>query len=194
MLEKSRSIRKVPFGKVVAFLFIASCLVRIGESDFLLKASDLVADVSNPDPDRENGQGLDPALQDLISDLSSREKRLDEQARELYVRSRQVSEMEQALAVAISELQVSEENLSRTIEIAQQASSGDIERLVGIYTNMKPKDAAEIFEQMPPGFSAGFLTQMDPSVAAGIVSNMSPDSAFAVSVHVAGRNMDVPSN
>lgn len=194
MAKPSWPTRKLSFGKVIAFLFIASCLIRIMESDFLVKASDLVGEMKNSDPYPGAREAIDPAIEDLIADLSTREKRLDEQARQLDIRSRQVSEMEQELAVAISRLQESEEKLSQTIEVARDASSGDIERLVGIYTNMKPKDAAVIFEQMPPGFSAGFLTQMDPSVAAGIVSNMSPNSAFAVSVHVAGRNMDVPSN
>ena len=97
-------------------------------------------------------------------------------------------EMERKLAALVA----AEEDLRATIAMADTAAEGDISRLVKVYENMKPKQAAALFEQMNPEFAAGFLGRMRPESAAGIMAGLSPGAAHSFSVVLAGRNAEAP--
>jgi flagellar motility protein MotE (MotC chaperone) len=45
---------------------------------------------------------------------------------------------------------------------------------------------------MSPEFAAGFLGRMAPEAAAAILSGMSAEAAYGISVIVAGRNANAP--
>ena len=111
----------------------------------------------------------------------------------------QISDRIQALAVAkhgidqkLAELIKAEKELKATIALAETASEDDLSRLVSVYENMKPKDAAALFEEMEPQFSSGFLGRMRPDAAAKIFAGLTPEKAYSISVILAGRNANVP--
>ena len=55
---------------------------------------------------------------------------------------------------------------------------------------MKAKDAALHFEAMAPEFAAGFFGRMKPASAAAILSQLSPEFAYAITVILAGQNVN----
>ena len=55
---------------------------------------------------------------------------------------------------------------------------------------MKPSEAAALFQKMDPDFAAGFLGRMAPKSAASILSGLDAEKAYAISVHLAGRNVE----
>ena len=57
---------------------------------------------------------------------------------------------------------------------------------------MNAKQAAALFEEMDPDFAAGFLGLLEPEKAAEILAGVSPSKAYALSVIVAGRNANAP--
>jgi flagellar motility protein MotE (MotC chaperone) len=87
-----------------------------------------------------------------------------------------------------------ERRLRETNALADGAAAADLERLTRMYERMKPKEAAALFETMDPNFAAGFLGQMRPDAAAEILAGLSPQKAYTVSLVLAGRNMDVPTD
>jgi len=89
-------------------------------------------------------------------------------------------------------LEDAENRLADTLALADNAAEKDLERLTSVYENMKPKEAADIFETMDVTFAAGFLSRMRPDAAAGILSNVDKTLAYAISVAMAGRNIGVP--
>ena len=123
------------------------------------------------------------------------------QAREAQVAVREAAleEKEQLLALARAEieenliaLQEAETALAETLATASTAAEDDIGQLVAVYQSMKPKDAARLFEEMDPDFAAGFLARMRPDAAAAIMAGLDPKTAYSVSVLLAGRNAEVP--
>jgi flagellar motility protein MotE (MotC chaperone) len=80
------------------------------------------------------------------------------------------------------------------VAVADQAADADVTRLVTMYENMKPKEAAPLFEVMAPDFAAGFLARMRPDAAASVLAGLNPKTAYTISVIMAGRNAGVPKN
>ncbi len=131
-------------------------------------------------------------IRPMIDALKQREARVSSQEEEIRIRM-------QALAVAESEidrklvrLEEAEASLRATLANARTAAEEDVARLTDVYANMKPKQAAALFETMDPEFAAGFLGRMAPDAAAAIMAGLSPETAYTISVIVAGRNANAP--
>ena len=90
-------------------------------------------------------------------------------------------------------LEMAEESLVSTMARASTASENDLTRLTAVYENMKPKEASALFEEMDPEFAAGFLGRMRPDAAASIMTGLNSGKAYAISVILAGRNANAPS-
>lgn len=129
---------------------------------------------------------------ELTAALLARETRVTEQETRLEDRLRALAIAEEEMAARLTELQEAEASLEAAIATAETASSGDLDRLTAVYENMKPAQAAALFEEMSPNFAAGFVGQMRPDAAAAIMAGLEPTTAYAISVILAGRNAEVP--
>jgi len=125
------------------------------------------------------------AIQERDAQLSDREQRLNDREQVLRVAALKIEEQ-------MTELEDAEQRLSGTIALADEAAEKDVQRLTSVYENMKPKNAATIFETMDINFAAGFLMRMRPEAAAAVLSNLSSEAAYSVSVVMAGRNVGAP--
>lgn len=128
----------------------------------------------------------------LIQALQDREARI-------LAREAQIADRMQAIAVAgaeidekLAELTEAESSLSVLLALANTAAEDDLNRLTAVYENMKPQDAAALFEAMEPAFSAGFMGRMRPEAAAAIMTNLEAQTAYLISVVLAGRNANAP--
>ncbi|WP_306456516.1 MotE family protein [Flavimaricola marinus] len=128
----------------------------------------------------------------LIEALQEREARV-------VAREARIADRMQAMAVAeaeieekIAELTEAEDSLAALLALANSAAEDDLNRLTAVYENMKPQDAAALFEAMEPAFSAGFMGRMRPESAAAIMTNLESQTAYLISVVLAGRNANAP--
>lgn len=128
----------------------------------------------------------------LIEAFQRREDRLKQRETQLEERMRALTLAEREASERLTQLTLAEEALRATLEQVDIAAETDVERLVAVYENMKPKDAAALFAQMPPGFAAGFLALLTPQIAGQILALVPPDKAYSISVVLAGRNADLP--
>jgi flagellar motility protein MotE (MotC chaperone) len=146
-----------------------------------------VAQDAEPAP--AGAMGDNPALLEAFKQreerIAAREKQMEDRMQALQLAEREASERVAALSAA-------EDSLKSTIALADVAAETDIQKLVAVYQNMKPKEAAALFSQMTPDFAAGFLGLMDPAIAAQIMAQVSPETAYSISVVLAGRNAGVP--
>ena len=110
----------------------------------------------------------------------------------MAARQSELASAEAEIAIRLEELRVAEEELSKTLSLAERAAETDVSRLTTVYENMKPRDAAALFSTMSPDFAAGFIGRMNAEAAAAILTGLEPDTAYAISVVLAGRNVDVP--
>ena len=171
---------------IIAGLLVASALVRIGahagpalanESENLMAP---IASAPIPQPDA------------LLAAFQAREARLAEREGQLRDRLQALRVAELEIDKKLTALRAAEEALTATIAQADSAAATDLTQLATVYENMKPKDAAALFEEMPPQFAAGFLCMMRADAAALIMTELAPETAYSFSVVLAGRNANVP--
>lgn len=183
---------------VISLLLIGSATLRvaIGATQALAKSEPIAeaGTVESPPPSLaaaqacetpDNYAALLKAFGKKSTELQQREAKLETWQQILEDADVQISER-------LSQLEQAETGLRATISIAESAAEDDLTNLVVVYEAMKPKDAAALFEEMDPVFAAGFLGRMAPDRAAGVLTGMTPQSAYSISVILAGRNANAP--
>ncbi|QPM91278.1 MotE family protein [Pseudooceanicola algae] len=184
---------------LIAGLLLASAALRVG-----LHSSEVLALDSAEEP-HEAAMGVDmpegntalacepdPDVAAMLEAFKTREARLDQRESQIRDRMNALSIADEEIEKKLAQLAEAEEALRATLALADNAAENDISRLVAVYENMKPKDAATLFEQMDPDFAAGFLGRMRPEAAAAVMSGLTPERAYTISVVLAGRNSSVP--
>ena len=97
-----------------------------------------------------------------MTELLRREKRLKQREEALEEKEKALEIAHGAIETRLAVLQQAEQDLRETLALANKAAETDLTRLTDVYQNMKPKDAAALFETMDPSFAAGFLSRMPP--------------------------------
>jgi len=174
---------------LISALMISSAIIRLG-----LEAGPALARGPDPSEVSTHSAGSDekPDMQALLAELLRREAAVKQRESVLRDRERALEIANEAIATRLSALQEAEASLRETLAVADKAAETDLTRLTDVYQNMKPKDAAALFETMDPVFAAGFLSRMPPEAAAGVMAGLSPEAAYTISVVMAGRNANAP--
>lgn len=128
----------------------------------------------------------------LLAAIRERTTTLQQQELQLADRRQTLAVVEKKVAEQILAMNEAETKLAATLAIADEATEKDLARLTAVYENMKPKNAADIFAGMDIRFAAGFLARMRPDAAANILAGLPTDKAYAISLTIAGRNADAP--
>lgn len=171
---------------LVGGLLAASSLLRLGD----IAGGALALQASQPAP---AVQGCAPSdTPEVLSALKRREERVSAREQALEDRIRALSVAEAEAKKRIAELAAAEARLAATMARADTAAEDDLERLTQVYSAMKPKEAAALFEEMDPRFAAGFLGRMSPQAAGAVMAGLSPKTAYSFSVLLAGRNARIP--
>ena len=195
MSVHSPALQNRPLFLIAGLLFL-SALMR-----FSLHADDAWA-FAQPSPKEQPEEVQERALnfcaqngepEALILALEEKRQRLAQQEDAL-----RTQELVQKISIArikdqLKELEAAETALSDMIARAELAAEKDVSQLIAVYSAMKPKQAALLFEEMDATFASGFLGLMKPRIAADIMADLSPEKAYVLSVLLAGRNASVPS-
>ncbi|WP_163851571.1 MotE family protein [Pseudooceanicola aestuarii] len=113
--------------------------------------------------------------------LSTRRDTLDQRAAELEL-AQETLKLEQD---RLGELQMALEGLLDKVE---SAHTRDVDRLVALYQNMKPKDAAVIMNDLDIEVTVMVLGTMDERAAAPIMAALDPIRARAISQIILERS------
>nr|WP_089898705.1 hypothetical protein [Loktanella fryxellensis] len=176
---------------VIGALLILSGLLRAGIAGQAF-AEPAVLDAQVSEDTATDGDASLPDNPALLAAIQARESRIADRERQIEERMIALRVAEEEAAERVAALTAAEVSLASTIALADVAAETDIQKLVAVYENMKPKEAASLFSQMTPDFAAGFLALMQPPIAAQILAQVSPETAYSISVVLAGRNADVP--
>ncbi|MCJ8334987.1 MAG: hypothetical protein MJH10_12150 [Epibacterium sp.] len=196
--KKSNTARKVKRGTLVllAVFLVGSAILRIG-----LEAGPAIAREVASLGDSEKTEGAQTSvlashdsaeLQTMLAAFKQREERLERREAEFEDRMKALEIADKAIEQKLADLKKAENDLLKTLALADGAAETDVGTLTAVYEKMKPKDAAALFEEMDPTFAAGFLARMRPEAAAGVMAGLSPEAAYTISVVLAGRNGNVP--
>lgn len=175
---------------VIAALLFTSGLLHLGEG----AGSALALDLQEAKFSQECGCAPEVDAMALLDELRSREQRLLEREGQLADRVQALRLVEDRVEQRLAALVEAENELARTVAIADRAAEEDISRLVTLYENMKPKEASRLFQEMAPEFAAGFLSRMRPEAAAAILAGIEPKIGYTISAIIASRNANAPKN
>ena len=177
---------------IILFCFLVSAAIRLGTGGVAL-AEELS---THPDETPEGATLVapppEPEIGSLLESIRTRQEQLSKREVEIAERQRELNLVEQRIARQLEVLKQAEQKLASTLAIADSAAENDLKQLTEVYEKMKAKNAAEIFGTMEVSFAAGFLSRMRPESAAGILSEMPPNAAYSISVFMAGKNANAP--
>ena len=124
---------------------------------------------------------------DTLQRLAERREIIDRRERELQQKESLVKAAEQRLDQKIGQMQEVEKQLQALVQQYDAKKKSEIEQLVRIYTAMKPKDAARIFDDLDMTILVGVVTSMKEGKVAPILSLMKPDKARMLTEELSTR-------
>lgn len=132
----------------------------------------------------------------ILQKLKEQREVLDKREEELNSREALLKASELRLTKRISELKALEADLKAKIE-GQNEKLVSLKPLVTIYEAMKPKDAAQVFENLEYGTLVELVAAMNPRKVSDVVAVMEPKLASRVTKDLATRgrsSVTVPDN
>ncbi len=177
---------------LIASLLVASAIVRVGGDAGRAWARDEAEPDSMISIATATGCKTEDDFHAMLKGFQKREARLKKQETAMLDRQQALQLADRQIESKLARLEAAEQKLRRTMDMADTAAEGDVERLTKVYETMKSKQAAALFEEMNADFAAGFLARMRSEAAAGIMAGLSPQAAHKISVVLAGRNAGAP--
>lgn len=114
---------------------------------------------------------------DTLQRLAERRELIERRERELQQKENLVKAAEQRLDQKIGQMQEIEKQLQGLVQRYDEKKKGEIEQLIKIYTAMKPKDAARIFNDLSPDILVPVVVGMKENKLAPILALMDDKKA-----------------
>ncbi|MGB6229162.1 MAG: hypothetical protein WBF53_03430 [Litorimonas sp.] len=130
---------------------------------------------------------LTPAL---VAAFEPRHLELLDREAKLTRRAAELADLENALDAKLAEVSATRDELSAMTDRLDRVASEDISHLVDMYSTMKAKKAAAIFDRMDPAFAAGFLREIDSARAGLIMAEMGEEQSYRISLLIANRHAE----
>jgi flagellar motility protein MotE (MotC chaperone) len=141
----------------------------------------------------DGGRILSPAERAVLERLAERRDELDARAKELEMREAVVLAAEKRLEARLAQLKQLEAQINEMVRAKDESETARIKNLVTMYENMKPKDAARVFDRLDLRILVEVSTQINPRRMSDIMAQMSPEAAERLTVELATRGKDRPS-
>ena len=138
------------------------------------------------------GRILSPAERAVLERLSERRNELEARAKELEAREAVVLAAEKRLEGRVAHLKQLEAKINEMVRAKDEGEATRIKNLVTMYENMKPKDAARVFDRLDMKVLLDVATQINPRRMSDILAQMSPEAAERLTVELASRAKDKP--
>ena len=123
----------------------------------------------------------------VLQSLSQRREQLDQRDRDLDQREKLLQAAEKKVEQKVAELNALKTQMEQLLGKQQQADNESTKQLVKIYETMKPKDAANIFNEMQPDILLRIIGTMSERRSAPILAAMDPAKARDISGQIAAQ-------
>lgn len=121
---------------------------------------------------------------DLLQRLADRRELLETQEKEMEMRDGLLKAAEERIDKKIAELKNFQSTIEKLIKTYDDQQVAKIQSLVKIYENMKPKDAARIFEELDMDTLLLVSERMKERKLAPIMAKMNPARATEITVEL----------
>lgn len=125
----------------------------------------------------------------ILQELAERREALDIRAKEIDKRAIQLKVAEKEIDKKLQQLKEYEQRLSKLINQYSAKEQENVNSLVKLYTSMKPKDAARIFNTLDLDITVAILKGMKPSSSSAILSTMNSERAQEITAVLIGNNI-----
>lgn len=124
---------------------------------------------------------------DVLQQLAKRREELDQRAIQLDEREALVAAAEQRMDQKLAELKALESTLKDLLKQRSDQEEQQLKSLVKMYENMKPKAAAQVFEELDMDILLDVVSRMNERKMAPIMAQMTPTRAKEVTFELAQR-------
>jgi flagellar motility protein MotE (MotC chaperone) len=128
-----------------------------------------------------------PAERAVLERLQSRRQELDARARELEIRESLLKAHEKRIQAKVEELKEVESRITVATRAKDDAESARFKNIVTMYENMKPKDAARIFDRLDMATLFDVASNMKPQKLSDVLAQMQSETAERLTVELARR-------
>lgn len=123
----------------------------------------------------------------VLQDLVRRRKVLEKRERSIALREGLLKAAEQRVEQKIAQLRKIQVAIKADLETATKRRKARFGQLIKIYSNMKPKDAARVFDEMPLNILLDLVGGMKEGSSAPILAKMNSTKARQVTAGLAAR-------
>lgn len=121
----------------------------------------------------------------LLESLSKRRKELQAWSESISMKENILNATEKKIDRKMAELEKLKKEVSTLLDDYNNIENKKIQRLVKIYENMKPQNAADIFSKMELKILLEVLSKMKEANAAKILAKMDPEKANSITESLA---------
>lgn len=123
----------------------------------------------------------------VLERLQERRQDIEKHGREVEMRENLLKQAEQRIEAKLMELKNLEARLKANNADGAQSDKERFKSLVTMYENMKPKDAARIFDRLDIKVLIDVTSQINPRKMSDILGQMTPQAAEKLTVELAMR-------
>jgi len=140
-----------------------------------------------PAPQRREAASFSASELDVLQSLAKRREALEEREKELDAREALMAATEKRIDSRIGELKAMEQRLTKLVKQRNDEEERRIGSLVKVYENMKPADAARIFQELDMPVLLEVVERMKEAKLAPVLAQMSPAKAKDLTMELAQR-------
>jgi flagellar motility protein MotE (MotC chaperone) len=129
-----------------------------------------------------------PGERAVLESLAQRRQELETRAREIDVRDSLLKAAEKRIEHRVQELKELEARVNGAMSKKDEEEAGKFKNLVGMYENMKAKDAAKVFDRLNMRVLIEVVNAMNPRRMADILAQMTPEVAERLTLEIASRS------
>jgi len=140
----------------------------------------------------EPGKINSPGERAVLERLQDRRQELESRSRDIEMRENLLKAAEKRVESKVNELKDVETRVNSAIGVRDKAEGDRFKSIVTMYENMKPKDAARIFDRLDLKILVEVATQIKPAKMSEIMAAMTSESAEKLTVELASRASATP--
>lgn len=155
-------------------------------------ASDKKADDKHASSEKKDGNNAEvkteakPDEADYLFKLSERKKQLDAREEELNRYAAEIAKQKEEIEIKLKKLEETRTKISTALEDKIKTDDAKVDTLVQMYSNMKPQQAAKVFETLDEDLVIEILSRMKKKSAADILNLVKAEKAQVLAERYAG--------
>ena len=133
------------------------------------------------------GQPVSPSERAILERLQSRRQELEARAREIDIRESLLKAAEKRIESKVQDMKATESRIATVSGQKTEADAAHFKGIVTMYENMKPKDAAKVFDRLEMPVLFEIASQINPRKMSDILGQMSTEAAERLTTEMARR-------